>query len=860
LSLAPGVTIDSYEIVTQLGAGGMGEVYRARDRKLDRDVALKILPREYATSQEHLRRFEQEARAASALNHPGIVTIYEIGQHDDIAYIAMELVQGRDLRDLLTEGAMPLKQALRIAGRAAEGLAAAHERGIVHRDLKPENLMITNDGFVKVLDFGLAKLVRPLSPNDSTLPHTTPGAVFGTVGYMSPEQASGKPTDFRSDQFSFGVILYEMIALKRPFDRNTAPETLTAIIREEPVRLSDVVPGVPPELERIIHRCMQKDPSERYASTRDLARDLREVRDTLTDSSGRRSGPHAVRPPARTGRLSALAAALVLVAAGVYVAMRERAPVARPRQSVRSLAVLPFRDLSATPDTQMLTDGIAETLSNRLSRSHAIRVIAPFQGADLPATATLKEIAERRGADLLLRGGVQKTGERLRVTYAVLDPDTGAQVAADDVTASSNDIFALQDTLAESVFRALGIGSAQAATTTRDGLDAGDDQRRYLEATGLLHRFRDEAAIDSAISRLEALLLNARDSALVNGALGRALLLKYAQSRKPALVEQASVYAKRAADIDPSLPEVHVTLGELKESSGQFTEAVAEFNQALRLRPKFPDAVLGLAETYDKMGRAAQAEQLYREAQSLSPDWPAVYTKYGVFNYHRGRYADAASQFQRAITLMPDSPRTHLNLGAALQGMGRYDDAIASYRRAIASGPSAMAWANLGACQFFIGKYADAASSSEKAVELAPDNYISWANLGDDYRWLHDNEKATRAYERSINAARQSLQINPADAQAHAIVASSLAKMGKMADAKVESSKALQLDPTSANALYHTAVVARLAGDDDLAISWLSRSIRAGYSAADAVRDPEWAALQKRPDFAQALKSSSTRE
>src|SRR3954465_14577589 len=194
----------------------MGEVYRARDRKLDREVALKILPREYATSAEHLRRFEQEARAASALNHPGIITIYEIGQHDDIAFIAMELVEGRDLRDVMTEGALPLRQALRIGGRAADGLAAAHERGIVHRDLKPENLMITADGYVKVLDFGLAKLAKPMSANDTTLPHTTPGAVFGTVGYMSPEQASGKVSDYRSDQFSFGVILYEMITRRRP--------------------------------------------------------------------------------------------------------------------------------------------------------------------------------------------------------------------------------------------------------------------------------------------------------------------------------------------------------------------------------------------------------------------------------------------------------------------------------------------------------------------------------------------------------------------------------------------------------------------------------------------------------------------
>ena len=858
MSLASGVTIDTYEIVGQLGAGGMGEVYRARDRKLDRDVALKILPSEYSTSAEHLRRFEQEARAASALNHPSIVTIYEIGRYNDIAFIAMELVEGRDLRDLLTEGPLPLKQALRIAGRAADGLAAAHERGIVHRDLKPENVMITGGGYVKVLDFGLAKLAKPLSPNDTTLPHTSPGAVFGTVGYMSPEQASGKPTDHRSDQFSFGVILYEMIARRRPFDRNTAPETLTAIIREDHRHLRDIDPAIPAELERIVDRCLQKDPGDRYASTRDLARDLREVRDALTDSSGRRSGSHAVRRQIPVARLSGIAAGVALLAAGVFYMAREHTPLRPPaRSGVKALAVLPFRDLIGQGDSQMLTDGIAETLTNRLSRSTAIRVIAPFQGADVPATATLKQIAERRGADLLLRGGVQRIGERLRVTYAVLDPDTGAQLAADDVTSSSNDIFALEDSLAESVFRALQIAPSQAPTASRAQLDPGDDQKRYVEAMGLLHKFRDEAAIDAAITRLEALLLDARDSPLVNGALARALLLKYTQSKKPALVEQAAVYAKRAADIDPTLPEVHVTLGELRKYNGKFAEAATEFNQALQLRPKYPDALVGLAETYDRMGRAAQAEQLYKQAVSLNPDWASVYMKYGVFAYTRGRYKDAVTLFGHAVELMPDSARTHLNLGAALQAMGRHEEAIASYKRAIAAGPSAMAWANLGACQFFTGKYADAVVSSRKAVDIAPDNYISWANLADAYRALKDNANASSAYEKSITVARQSLQVNASDALAHAIIASSLAKLGKTADAKSESSVALQVDPTNANALYHTAVVMRLAGDDDLAISWLARAVRAGYSAADAGRDPEWNAVRQRSDFAQALNPPS---
>jgi serine/threonine protein kinase len=274
LTLQAGLEIGPYRVLEPIGAGGMGKVYRARDIKLERDVALKILPPEVASA-EAMRRFEQEARAASSLNHPNIVAIYDVGRVDSIAYIAMELVEGQTLRGLMTEGPLPLKETLRIAVKVADVLASAHEHGVIHRDLKPENVMIARDGYVKLLDFGLAKVRQSFASGDRTQRLTTAGHVFGTASYMSPEQASGKPIDFRSDQFSLAVILYEMIVGERPFDRATAAETLTAIIREE-------APPLPRSTDKgvrqIIARCLAKSPQLRYASTRDLARDLRDLR------------------------------------------------------------------------------------------------------------------------------------------------------------------------------------------------------------------------------------------------------------------------------------------------------------------------------------------------------------------------------------------------------------------------------------------------------------------------------------------------------------------------------------------------------------------------------------------------------
>ncbi len=333
MSLSAGARLGPYEVLSPLGAGGMGEVYRARDTKLGREVAIKVLPAELSADRDRLTRFEQEARSASALNHPNIVTIYEIGRADSVSYISMELVQGRTLRELLSEGSLPPKRLLALSVQIGDGLARAHEAGIVHRDLKPENLMVTREGFVKILDFGLAKLVETpgseISQLATTGEPTRPGVVLGTVGYMSPEQATGRPADFRSDQFSLGSILYEMATGKRAFSRGSAAETLAAIIREEPEPIRSLVPQIPVALRWVIERCLAKDPEERYASTRDLARDLAHLRDHASEVS-----QEIVAAPPRRRRLLgvALAAGLLLAAAlALFVGLRlRREPNLRP--------------------------------------------------------------------------------------------------------------------------------------------------------------------------------------------------------------------------------------------------------------------------------------------------------------------------------------------------------------------------------------------------------------------------------------------------------------------------------------------------------------------------------------------------
>ncbi|HYH08883.1 MAG TPA: protein kinase [Thermoanaerobaculia bacterium] len=853
MQFAIGDRLGQYEILGHLGAGGMGEVYRAHDAKLDRTIALKILPAELASNAEALRRFEQEARAASALNHPNIVTIFDVGHTDSIAWIAMELVDGTDLRTLASKEPLTLKSALRIGVKLADGLAAAHDRGIVHRDLKPDNVMVTVDGFVKILDFGLAKQMRVLTSDDTTIPHTSPGAVFGTVGYMSPEQATGKDMDYRSDQFSLGVMLYEMLTRVRPFDRDSKPETMAAIIRDEIDPPSAHNDAIPHDVDRIVMRCLAKNPRERYASTRDLARDLREIRDGFTHSSMRTSRA-AVRPSRKLPMHWALAASVVLVIAGAGFMWMRRDRVAAG-QRVTSLAVVPFRDLSATPEGRILADGISELIAARLAEVRDLRVSAPFEGARVADGDEPADIAKRRGVHAVVRGTVRRGGNEVRVTYALIDAASGRTLVSSTATRPATDLFALEDRIADDLVRALGREAVPHAEPVSAALGP-EDQRRFVEAVGLLQRVRDEKSVDRAIATLESILRNARESGSVNTLLARALLYKASLARKSALLEQATVYATRGVTLSGDDPESYITLGRLQNASKRYREAAASFNRALALRPDDPDGLAGLGEAYEGLGRAGDAERMMRKALALRPDEAGLYSRYGAFCYRQARYEDAVTQFRKVVELTPELAHAHSDLGGALLARGRNDEALVAFERSLAINPTPAGWSNLGTIQFFLGRYDDARKSYERATELAPSDYLMWANLGDAC-FAAGAPCANDAWTRAIAAARDALQASPGDNMMRAIYATCLAKTGRADEAQREIRIALEGDPTNPAVLYQAAVVGAQRGATDSALSWLERAIGAGIPPADAERDPALAPLRKHPSFRNALKSAA---
>jgi serine/threonine protein kinase len=431
--LSRGVRVGPYEITGFLGAGGMGEVYRAHDTNLNRIVALKLLPVDLASDPDRLRRFEQEARTASALNHPAIVTIYDAGQIGSHPFISMELVAGETLRECLTAGAMPLRRGLKIAGQICEGLATAHEAGLVHRDLKPENIKVTIDGFAKILDFGLAKRVPPRTAVESgsdAMTETSPGMVVGTPAYMSPEQASGVRAEFRSDQFSFGAVLYEMLTGRRAFDRPTFAETLWAVIREEPVPIAQLNPAVPPPVRWIVERCLAKAPEERYALTRDLARDLASAREHLAELLASRR----LRPAKRTSGDAAV-------------------------------AVLPVLNLLNDPKQEALADAMTDALITALTQFNSLHVISRASSMAYKGRRTsVSDVAEELGVDWIVLASIARTAGEIRIAAQLVDAASDENRWAASYIRRGRNVLSAEAEVANVI-----AGEVEAALTQREG-------------------------------------------------------------------------------------------------------------------------------------------------------------------------------------------------------------------------------------------------------------------------------------------------------------------------------------------------------------------------------------------------------
>ncbi len=883
-----GMRFSRFELVSRLGAGGMGDVWRAHDLDLRRDVAIKFLPERFAQEPVRLGRFEQEARAASSLNHPNIVTIHEVGKTSDTPYIVMELVEGRTLREIvLQQEGRPLatKRVLEIGAQAADGLAKAHAAGIVHRDLKPENVMVTDDGFVKVLDFGLAKLrADPLrrgsggeggaeiwfDSKEATWPelearHTAFGAVIGTAGYMSPEQARAHGVDFRSDQFTLGAILYELASGRQAFKRETAAQTIAAIIEDAPEPLATLNPTLPPPVRWVIERCLAKDPAERYASTLDLARELRGLRDRLGES-GTGTGSWAsaaigrVAVQARRPLSVALIAGLVAALSLAVPSVRERVAVGlelRPVPSDKGIAVLPFQASSTDEADRLRSNGLGEALVARLARlqsRHPSLWVVPASEVREAGVQSAEAARRAFGVTLVLTGHLQREGDRLRLSASLVDAERLRQLRALGPVECRLDDLALQDRVLDDVVRML-----ELSLEPRDqqllhagGTSVGTAHALYLEARGHLQSYDQAASVEQAVSLFQQALQLDPSYALAYAGLGEAQWRLYALTRAPERVELARKASERALQQNDLLSPVHVTLGLIHAGTGEPELALADFDQALALDPASVDALREKAAALSALGRADEAEALFERAVELQPRYWANYSHLGAFYYRRGRYAEAETAFRKVVELVPDNPRGYANLGGLLHTAGRDDEAVSVLKKSLELRPTYRAAANLGLIEFTKGRFTEAARAYETAVGLDGGDYRAWRGLALSYFWAPgEKPKAQEAFSRAAALGEKQLAVNPKAAALLADLGDCYAHTGDAGRARELLKRSLALAPDDLEVLRTAASAYEQLGERELALRFIRRALESGYPRALVEADPGLVALRSDPRYPQ---------
>ena len=790
-----------YEIRSPLGTGGMGEVYRARDERLKRDVAIKVLPQSLAADPDALARFEREATAVAALSHPNILAIHDFGTHAGTAYAVMELLEGETLGAKLAAAPMAQRQAVDFALQVARGLSAAHEKGIVHRDLKPENLFVTKDGHLKILDFGLA-VRRPLDAagrestaasdqskarNELTAAPTVeraltePGTVMGTMGYMSPEQVRGLPVDHRSDIFSFGAILYEMLSGRKAFSRDTASDTMAAIMRDDPPELTQSGRDISLALDHVVKHCLEKDRDNRFQSARDIAFALGEA------SSGSAAAP--ARLSAQSPRSNA--SRPLLWTAGVVALVTLAAAVLwlRPRAgAIDSLAVLPFVNAGGDPNSEYLSDGITESLINSVSQIPGIKVVSRasafhYKGKDVDARTVGREL----GVRAVLTGRIVERGDALSIRAELVDARDDTHVWGEEYNRRLSDILAVQEEIARDIS-----GKLRQRLT---GEEKKQLTRRYTEnaeAYGLYLRGRYH--------------WNKRTAGDIQKGIG------YFQQA----IEKDPTYALAYAGLAESYAILYNYTG--LPSSETFPKAKAAALKALELDDTLPQAHATLALTHEKFDwDFSAAEKEFRRAIELDPSYPTAHHWYGLFLSEIGRHEEAIAQSERAYELDPLSPIISNARAAVSYNARQYDRAI---------------------------------DAARKTIELDKNLNISWVSLG-----LSLEQK--EMYPESIAALEEAVRLSERWIQAVAALAHADAVSNRRVEARPLVEELKRRSERGQDALVNIALVYAGLGQNDEAMAWLDEAYR-GRSAwllqLSLKVDPRWDALRSDARFQDLLR------
>ncbi len=798
-NLESGKCFGHYEIIEQIGIGGMGEVYLATDKKLDRRVAIKILNEKFSRDESNLQRFIREAKAASGLNHPNILVIHEIDESGDTHYIVSEFVEGATLREIFNQKTLKLSEVLDISIQIAGALCTAHEAHIVHRDIKPENVMLRPDGFVKILDFGLAKLVEQkksfVNPGDDIgrQNETTKGLILGTINYMSPEQAKGERVDERTDIFSFGVLIYEMTAGRTPFAGDSMLETLANLINSEPPPLSRFSEGIPDEMQRIVSKMLRKNREERYQTMKGLLADLKNWRENI--ASGERmekSYPPDARNTTKIGQATtgdtnlqtaeindgftrqikrhkpfAALTALIDLFAATGFGYRFFAGSAANTKQIESVAVLPFVNVAADPEMEYLSDGISESLIDRLSQLPQLKVIArsssfKYRGENID----IEDAANKLGVQTIVTGRVARRGDNLSIRVELIDVRDNRQLWSEQYNRRAADLLIIQQEIAQNVSEKLRLKLSGAQKQEIAKQITVNPQAYELLLKG--HSYRNKKGTENKM-KAAAYYQQAIDIDPAYAPAFAALSISYSDLTHNSILDpkeftpKAEAAARKALELDESLAEAHVALGLLKLNGWDWAAAEQEYRRALELNPNYAKARRGYAFYLSLVGRHEQAVAEANRAKDMNPLSPSVNTNIGYALYMARRYDEARETLNNALEIERENPYTNGILAHTYLGKGMYAEAVAAFQRVIELGGEPGYRIYLGAAYAKSGEH-ERAQAILKQLETGG-NYISPGELSILYVALDEPEQAFALLERAYaahDAQLQFLQVEPA--------------------------------------------------------------------------------------------------
>jgi len=848
-----GQTLGHYRIVEKIGAGGMGEVYRAHDEKLERDVALKVLPAGMLADEAARKRFRREALALAKLNHPNIETIYEFASQDGVDFLAMELVAGVTLGQKLTGGPLSDKEVLQLGAQIVEGLNAAHEKGIVHCDLKPANVMVSSSGRAKVLDFGLAKFLH--TANDSSITESAADmAAAGTLPYMSPEQLRGERVDARSDIYGAGTLLYEMSTGQRPFPETNPPRLIEAILHKEPNPPSAINRKVPSGFDSLVLKSLDKQPERRYQSAKELAVDL-----------GRLSSPALpivpARPRKKRGVWLAVGAAVAVIALCISAIPRVRHLFIHHKTDIvthplipnfaegKNLAVFPFEVEGDQTELGYIGDGLAESLRIRLSELSGLHVRSGLAVRSVVGQP-LAKVKQRLGVNLVLRGVVRKTTQGLQVAMNLQNVSDAQPFWTHEFPTKLSALLPIQDQMYEQVLSALAVKETdkerfrgfKRPTVSESAYNF------YLKGQEMAAQEPDPD-LDGAIHFYEEALKQQRDFDLPYIGLASANLRLYGKNHNKVYLQRAANAARQAGQANDDSAFAHYALASVYRASSKYKEAVDELKKAALITPCSDETYWRLGNVYMSAGQPALAVEANQKAVQLDPSYWVNENSLGNAYFQMGEYDKALQAFKQVTLLAPDVEAGHENVGNVLVQQGKYAEAVPYLERAVQLESSSGAYSNLGTAYFFLKQYPKAVEMFEKAVTLDRTDTEMMVNMGDSYRFIGKQDMARAAYLQAIYLGNKQLETNPKDAAVMMEMALAYSLIGDARQGDIFIRRARAIDMKDVNAIYCQAQVHALENRPNEALEVLQQAFEKQFPAEFASVDPDLENLHRDPRF-----------